>query len=81
MSDNKVAKKKRGIVFFTIFFVLSLLLGLLATFLSVIILSYISGFTVLRVDIFKPEFLIIWGVISISLLMWFIFSWGNKPNE
>lgn len=80
MSNNKVIKKNKGIVFFTIFFVLSLFLGLLASFLSVIILSYISGFTILKVDIFQIDFLLIWGVVSISLLIWFI-SWGNKPNE
>ena len=80
MSNNKVIKKNKGIVFFTIFFVLSLFLGLLASFLSVIILSYISGFTILKVDIFQIDFLLIWGVVSISLLIWFI-SCGNKPNE
>lgn len=80
MNNNKVVKKNKGIVFFSIFFVLSLFLGLLASFLSVIILSYISGFTILKVDIFQIEFLVIWGVISISLLIWFV-SWGNKPNE
>jgi hypothetical protein len=80
MSNNKVIKKNKGIVFFTIFFVLSLFLGLLTSFLSLIILSYISGFTILKVDIFQIDFLLIWGVVSISLLIWFI-SWGNKPNE
>lgn len=80
MSNNKVIKKNKGIVFFTIFFVLSLFIGLLTSFLSVIILSYISGFTILKVDIFQIDFLLIWGVVSISLLIWFI-SWGNKPNE
>lgn len=80
MINNKLIKKNKGIVFFTIFFVLSLFLGLLTSFLSVIILSYISGFTILKVNIFQIDFLLIWGVVSISLLIWFI-SWGNKSNE